>query len=112
VKERSPAFRLLALLWAAFSIASPGIAAIADGIAFRSSSTPFAHVEATGTSTCPEVHAVDCAACRYMSQAAATPADTGDLVRHSGTCAPPHEDRRGAFRSRELLPQGRAPPSL
>jgi hypothetical protein len=110
VRKRSSLIRVYALLWATFQIAAPGAIAVADGLAARSSSTPFAHVESGSTSRCPEVHGLDCAMCRYLSNPIAALAGPARSFEFSVAIGSPLLDAVDRVANELALPRGRAPP--
>ena len=108
---RRASVRILAMVWATLQLASPGTAAVADGLlASASASAPTTHVEAKTGAGCHAVHSPDCALCRYVSHSAvqsAVDSFTGELGAHIGKPARRH---RAALVIALTLPHGRAPP--
>jgi hypothetical protein len=113
MRKRTPAVRFVALLWAALQLASPGVSAIADGIAAgQSASASLSHVESTTTSSCPEIHAVDCAVCRYLSNAAAAVPGSSGWLELSVILPRVALERASRVAAARSFPRGRAPPTL
>lgn len=110
--RRTPLLRFLSLLWAALQLATPALGTLADARLAAAAGDPVSHVESTSSSTCPVIHAPDCAVCRYLSGAAPAP-DTPDAVDVNFK-------RVGAFIAAAggpailtiVLPDGRAPPGI
>lgn len=65
--------RTLVLLCAALQLALPGVAALADGLASRTSVHATAHIESGTERDCVRVHETDCVFCQFLSTSA-TPA--------------------------------------
>lgn len=103
--------RILALVWAMVQVLSPGASAIADGMLAReNAAAPLAHVEATGSATCPEVHSPDCGVCRYLSTGGEMPAAAAPLPVARRVVAAASQRGLGAAAGARFLPLGRAPP--
>ena len=64
-------FRTLVLLCAALQLALPGVAALADGLASRTSAHATAHIESGTERDCVRVHETDCVFCQFLSTSAA-----------------------------------------
>jgi hypothetical protein len=113
MQQRSALVRFFAIAWAVFQVASPAVGAIADGrLAAANAFGPATHVEATTSSSCPQVHSPDCAICRYLSGPASPlpPAAIGFAIRKDprSTRAESMFAHAGAI----AFPPGRAPPGL
>ena len=111
--RRTPFLRYLTIVWASLQLVLPGVTAIADGIASAQGATAaVSHVESTSTAGCPEIHGVDCAVCRYLSNTAPTvpaaPAWRDCGVERAG---PIGVDRARANAARSRA-QSRAPPAV
>ena len=63
--------RILVVLCAALQLALPGVAALADGLASRTSVHATAHVESATERDCVRVHETDCVFCQFLSTSAA-----------------------------------------
>ncbi|MEX2179375.1 MAG: hypothetical protein WD801_11730 [Gemmatimonadaceae bacterium] len=110
MSSRPVSIRVLALLWAALQLASPGLSALADGQLSAQELSPRAHVEATSSATCPVVHSPDCGMCRYLSQGAHIRA-VAPLVAHAAdACTGLLVERNIACNPATALPRDRAPP--
>lgn len=113
MKRRPLPVRILALLWAALQLASPGASAIADGrLAAANASGPTTHVEATTSASCPVVHSPDCGVCRYLSGPAATQQPSPLVSLLSTADQLPNTETRVCVSVVAVLPHGRAPPAL
>jgi hypothetical protein len=111
--RRRPFVRFLAVLWATLQLASPGAMAIADGVASGKGTTgAIAHIESGTTSTCPQIHGVDCAICRYLSNVAAVVPGTPDSFEFSVDLPCPALTRLGTAAPWRVLPRSRAPPAV
>ena len=113
MQQRSAFVRFLAIGWATFQLASPAITALADGrLAAANASEPSTHVEATSTSSCPQVHSPDCAICRYLSGPISTlpPATIGLIVFRDAQA--PRGESALLHTAALVLPPGRGPPAL
>lgn len=111
--KRTPAVRCLAILWATLQLASPGAIAIADGRASeQGASAAFSHIESSTTSSCPEIHGVDCALCRYVSNAAAAVPSPSRWYVLSVELPRPGLVRVALVAASRALPHGRAPPTI
>lgn len=110
---RTPVLRCLAIAWASLQLMLPGVTAIADGIASsQGASAVVSHVESASTASCPEIHGVDCAVCRYLSNAASTvPSVPGWRECAVERAAPIGVDRAQADAARSRA-QSRAPPAV
>lgn len=109
--RRTPFLRCLAIAWASLQLMLPGVTAIADGFASsQGASAAVSHVESGSTASCPEIHGVDCAVCRYLSNTASTiPAAPAWRECAVGQAAPVGVDREQADAARSRA-QSRAPP--
>ena len=61
---------VLVLIFAALQLVVPGVAALADGLASRTSVHATAHVESGTERDCVRVHETDCVFCQYLSASA------------------------------------------
>ena len=68
--------RAFVLVWAILQLALPGVAALADAVASRTSAHAVAHVEGSTERDCVRVHETDCVFCQFLS-APCAPASTG-----------------------------------
>lgn len=105
-------FRFFALVWAVLQLASPGMSAVADGLATEAGANPAAHVEATTGKGCPVVHSPDCGMCRYLSQGARLQPVARIVLPQRASIAEPQVARFRPRHAATILPDGRAPPVL
>jgi hypothetical protein len=112
--QRSMAWRVFAVFWAALQFALPGVAMLADARIERDSRDALgAHVESGTSRACRPVHPDQCALCQVLVRVApagespALPAIT-DVVRPSTTSPLP----RHATRDIVAVALPRAPPPL
>jgi hypothetical protein len=61
------ALRAAILFWAAFQIALPTLAAVADADASTTGGAARAHVEESSTRACVQVHDAQCVLCQYLT---------------------------------------------
>ena len=106
--------RYLAVFWATLQLAAPGMSAIADGrLARESAGGPVTHVEATTSASCPVVHSLDCALCRYLSISSSNDSAPPLLDSVAGSqCGMVAEASIVGLSSAIALPHGRAPPTI
>ncbi|HEX8850889.1 MAG TPA: hypothetical protein VF761_15265 [Gemmatimonadaceae bacterium] len=106
-------FRSLVLLCAALQLALPGVAALADGLASRTSVHATAHIESGTERDCVRVHETDCVFCQFLSTSA-SPACTRPIAQFAAVVSGAPQLDAGAPRVAELSRPGdpRGPPSI
>ena len=104
-------FRTLVLLCAALQLALPGVAALADGLASRTSVHATAHIESGTERDCVRVHETDCVFCQFLSTSA-SPAACATPAFESGSRAsrPVSRPSAVALAAPRLPGNPRAPP--
>ena len=108
---RAPFLRVLALALATLQLVSPALVVIADGVSVRDAvAEGVAHVESAGAKGCPQVHAPDCALCRYLSGASTLLPDASIVPPSARRTTRPAEVVARPRTASTLLPHGRAPP--
>ena len=108
---RAPFLRVLAMAFATLQLVSPALVVIADGVSIRDAvAESVAHVESTSSDACPQVHAPDCALCRYVSGSSTLLADASIVLPLAGRSATPADVSGRPRAASTLLPHGRAPP--
>jgi hypothetical protein len=108
---RAPFLRMLAMAFATLQLVSPALVVIADGASVRDAvAESVAHVESAGSKGCPQVHAPDCALCRYLCGASTLLPDSAIAPPLAGRTMPPAEVVARPRTASTLLPHGRAPP--
>jgi hypothetical protein len=102
---------MLAMAFATLQLVSPALVVIADGVSVRDAvAESVAHVESAGSTGCPQVHAPDCALCRYLSGASTLLPDAPIAPLSAEGTTRPAEVVARVRTAATLLPHGRAPP--
>lgn len=104
---------VIVLILAALQFAVPGLAALADGLAARTSAHATAHIESGTERDCVRVHESDCVFCQFLSTSAApasaeTVAALAEVVRE----APPLADSAPRVRAIARPGDPRGPPGV
>lgn len=110
--RRDALARALVLVWATFQLLAPGATSIAHGLSSLESSAAPVHVEATGSASCPEVHAPGCGVCRYLTSCSDRPGHGPIVAVMPARLTLPFALEAGHPSVATVLPPGRAPPTL
>lgn len=110
--RRTVLLRFFSLLWAGVQLATPALGSLADARLAAAAGDPMAHVESTTSSTCPAIHAPDCAVCRYLSGAAPAPDAQSSAHVNAASAGASFPARSTAALLAIVLPDGRAPPAV